>query len=321
LEHDPLTFQLTTGASVGVVESIGTGVPGGASKVSGLHAVVGGGEGLADCLPGVRDNSNNATPTTTAATAAPVASFRRLILGMVARCTERPSPCYPAAEMLPTNKPLKAAPIVLTTLDAILSTRTSRVWPTKLGGAVLVFLVALAAAACSSGQDLTAPRLLTARQLTTRILPAPYDYEVDPTPHASGAITRALFDQFGGVRSPSKLGFVAGFKQNYLNPSTDEGLIVTVIEFKSSRDASAYFAQTRPSTLSYARATLKPFIGVPGAFEAAGTKPYNHGYYHAIVDTAKNFYFQVAYATPESSSAPVELGSWAGLEYTVLKRS
>jgi hypothetical protein len=304
LEHDPLTFQLTTGAPAVVVGSMGTGVPAGASKVSGLHRVVGGGEGLADCLSGVRDNSNDATPTTTAATAAPVASFRRLILGMVARCTERPSPCYPAAEMLATP-----------------STRTSRIRPTKLGGAVLVFLVALAAAACSSGQNLTAPRLLTARQLTTRILPAPYGYEVDPTPHASGAITRALFDQFGGVRSPSKLGFVAGFKQNYLNPGTEEGLIVTVIEFTSSRDASTYFAQTRPSTLSYAGATLKPFLGFPGAFEAAGTKPYNHGYYHAIVDTANNFYFQVAYAAPEQSSAPVELGSWAGLEYTVLKRS
>ncbi|MGP8182155.1 MAG: hypothetical protein ACLP1E_15490 [Acidimicrobiales bacterium] len=155
--------------------------------------------------------------------------------------------------------------------------------------------------------------------MTTRVLPAPYGYQIDPTPHASGAITQALFDQFGGVRSPSKFGFVAGFKQNYVNPSTGEGLIVTVMEFKSSRDASAYFNQTRPNTLSYAGATLKPFPRIPGAFAAEGTKPYNRGYYHAIVDTADNFYFQVAYATPEPSSAPVELGSWAGLEYTVLK--
>jgi len=80
-----------------------------------------------------------------------------------------------------------------------------------------------------------------------------------------------------------------------------------VIEFKASRDASAYFAQTRPSTLSYAGATLKPFHSVPGAFEAEGTKPYNHGYYHAIFGTANHFYFQVAYAAPQPSSAPVEL--------------
>jgi len=157
--------------------------------------------------------------------------------------------------------------------------------------------------------------------LTTRILPAPNEYEIDPTPHASGAITSALFDQFGGVQSPSSLGFVAGFKQTYLNPDTGEGLIVTVIEFKSSRNASAYFAQTISRTLSYAAAILKPFRGVPGAFEATGTKPYNYGYYHAIVDTANNFYFQVAYEAPEPSSAPVELGPWAGLEYTVLKAS
>ena len=165
------------------------------------------------------------------------------------------------------------------------------------------------------------PGLLTARQLTTRVLPAPYGYQVDPTPHASGAITPALFDQFGGVRSPSESGFAAGFKQNYVNPSTGEGLIVTVMEFRSSKDASAYFAQTRPSTLSYAGARLEPFTRIPGAFAAEGTKPYNHGYYHAIIDTANNFYFQIAYATPEPSQAPIELGSWAALEYTVLKHS
>jgi hypothetical protein len=134
-------------------------------------------------------------------------------------------------------------------------------------------------------------------------------------------MTRALFDQFGGIRSPSKLGFVTGFRQSYLNPSTQEALIVTVLEFKAARDASAYFAQTRPSTLSYAGATVKPFHGVPGAFEAVGTKPYNNGYYHAIFDATNNLYFQIAYASPEPSSAPVELGSWAGLEYRVLKRS
>jgi hypothetical protein len=220
--------------------------------------------------------------------------------------------------MLATKTPFKAAPIVLTSLSAAPS--TSRVWPTKLGRAVLIVLVALATAACDSGHK-TGPSLLTVHQLTTRILPAPYGYEIDPTPNASGAITQALFNQYGGAGSPSKLGFVAGFKQSYVNPGPDEALIVTVIEFKSSSDASAYFAQTRPNTLSYAAATLKPFPRVPGAFEAEGTKPYNHGYYHAIVDTASNFYFQIAYATPERSSAPVELGSWAGLEYTVLKKS
>lgn len=322
LRHDPLTFQLTTGAPVVVPEPMAAGVPAGASKVSGLDPVVGGAGGMADCLPGVPDNSNNAPPTTTAATAAPVVSFRRVILAAVARCFQRPGPSYPATEMLTTKTTLKAAPIALTGLDATPSTCTSRIRPTRLRGAVLIFLIALAGAACNSGHSMpAAPALLTIRQLTTRILPAPYGYEIDPTPHASGAISRALFDQFGGVRSPSRLGFVAGFKQNYVNSGTDEGLIVTVIEFRSPRDASAYFAQTRPSILSYAGATLKPFPRIPGALEAEGTKPYNHGYYHAIVDTANNFYFQVAYATPEPSSPPVELGRWAGLEYTVLKHS
>jgi hypothetical protein len=220
---------------------------------------------------------------------------------------------------------------VLTSLDATLSTRRlstrrrSRSRSTK-AGALLLLLVAMSTAACSSGPTstgttTTAPRLFTAPQLTTRILPAPDGYEIDPTPGASGAMTRALFDQFGGVRSPATLGFVAGFKQNYVNTTTDEGLIVTVIEFKTSEGARAYFAETRPTTLSYAGAVLKPFSSIPGAFEANGTKAYDHGYYHAIVDTANNFYFQVVYATPEPSPAPVELGPWANLEYTVLEAS
>lgn len=188
--------------------------------------------------------------------------------------------------------------------------------------ALLILLVALVGAACSSAhKSAAAPSLLTAQQLTTRILPGPYGYEVDPTPTASGAMSRALFDEFGGVRSPSKLGFVAGFKQSYVNPDTGEALIVTVIEFKSPSDAGTYFSHTRPMTLSYAKATVKPFAGIPGAFEAVGTKSYNHGYYHAIVDTANNFYFQVAYATPERAPVPVEFGYWGGLEYAVLKRS
>jgi len=326
LTHDPLTFQLTTGAPVVVVASICTGVPAGASKVSGLDPVVSGAGGMTDRLAGVRDGPNNAPPTTTAATtaattatAASVASFRRVISATVASAAEPVLPCRRNAD---DEDPLKAAPIVFTSLNATSTARTSRIRPTKLGRAVLIFFVALAVAGCdSSHSPATGPRLLTARQLTTRILPAPYGYRIDPTPHSSGVMTRALFDQFGGVRSPSKLGFVTGFRQSYLNLGTEEALIVTVIEFRAARDASAYFAQTRPSTLSYAGATVKPFHGVPGAFEAVGTKLYNNGYYHAIFDATNDFYFQIAYASPEPSSAPVELGAWAGLEYRVLKRS
>lgn len=218
-----------------------------------------------------------------------------------------------------TRTPFKVAPIVPASPGITSTARATQSRPTRLRSAVAILLVAIAAAACSSGQ--AGPRLLTTRQLTTRILPAPYGYEIDPTPHASGVMTVALFDEFGGVRSPSKLGFVAGFKQSYLNSSTDEALIVTVIEFKSTKDATAYFDQTRPSTLSYAAATITPFHSVPGAFEAEGKKAYNHGYYTAIFDADNNFYFQIAYAVPEQSSPPVELGSWAALEYAVLKKS
>ena len=78
LTHDPLTFQRTTVARVVVVDSMGTGEPGGASKVSGIDSVVGGVGWMADCLPDGPDNSNHAAPTTTATTSAPVASFRRV---------------------------------------------------------------------------------------------------------------------------------------------------------------------------------------------------------------------------------------------------
>ena len=117
------------------------------------------------------------------------------------------APCQPAlarGRYVPDDELLKAAPIVHISLH---STSSSKTWLTNLGAAVLTFVVALTAAACSSGHTLPkGPKLFTARQLTTRVLPAPYGYKVDPTPHASGAITRALFDQYGGVRSPSKFG-------------------------------------------------------------------------------------------------------------------
>ena len=161
LTHDPLTFQLTTGAPVVVVTSMGTGVAAGASKVSGLDPVIYGAGGMTDCLSGVREGPKNAPPTITTATtgttttgttttAAPAARFRRLIAVTVASAVEPVLPCRRNAH---DEDPLTTAPSVSTSRNPNSIARTSRVRPTKLGGAVLIFLLALAVAGCGSGHS------------------------------------------------------------------------------------------------------------------------------------------------------------------------
>jgi hypothetical protein len=174
------------------------------------------------------------------------------------------------------------------------------------------------AAGCSSTHP-QARANLTAPQLAARIIPAPGGYKVDPTPHARGAMSPALFSQFGGAGSAAQLGFVAGFKQNYVDYGTQEGIAVTVIEFSSPQDAGAYLQQTVPKTLNYAAATYKPFTQVPDAVQADGTKAYGGEYSHAVVAATRNFYYQLLYVNAAPSPAPQEFYTWAKDQWALLQ--
>jgi hypothetical protein len=186
-------------------------------------------------------------------------------------------------------------------------------WP-----AFLMLLTVALAAACSSTHH-QAHANLTAPQLAGRIMPAPDGYKIDPTPHARGAMSPALFSQFGGAGSAAQLGFVAGFRQNYVDYGTQEGIAVTVIEFSSPQKASSYLQQTGTKTLNYAAATYKPFTQVPGAIQADGTKAYGGEYSHAVVAATRNFYYQLLYVNASPSPVPQEFYTWAKSQWALLQ--
>ena len=181
--------------------------------------------------------------------------------------------------------------------------------------AVLLSLV-LFGGACSSGGGSGSAR--AARKLAAKIIPAPTGYLVDTTPGAIGPVTPALFAQFGGVGSPRTTGFVIGYKGNYVNDATGEGISVTLLQFASANAAAAYLSQTASKTLAFAAATYKPYAEIPGATEADGTKAYGGEYAHGIVMVRGSYYALLVYVNEQSGPAPVEINRWAQSQYARL---
>ena len=160
---------------------------------------------------------------------------------------------------------------------------------------------------------------LTARQLAVYVIDAPNGYTVDPTKGASGQITPQVFNQFGGSDHTSASGFIAGFRQNYVDSGTAEGLVATVLEFSSPAKASTYMAETAHQTLSFAAATYSPFGGLTGAVEASGTKTYNGNYVHGVSAATGRYYFQLVYESPDSNAVPIEFASWVKIQWAILQ--
>jgi hypothetical protein len=181
------------------------------------------------------------------------------------------------------------------------------------------FMAALAGIGLISGCGSSGQKTLTGSQLTAKIIPAPDGFAVDTTPGESGQLTTQLFSQFGGGEAASTGGFVAGFKQNYVNTGTEEGLSVTLLEFSSSAKASAYYKSTEYKTLSFAAPTYGPLPKLAGAVEATGTKQYNGNYVRGMADSTGRFYFQMVYADPNSSAVPVEFPIWAAAQWELLQ--
>lgn len=185
----------------------------------------------------------------------------------------------------------------------------------KLGKWLVAGLMAVVALGGCGGS----PRHLTAAQLASKVIDAPDGFAVDPTKGSSGQITPQLFSQFGGVQSASTTGFVAGFKQNYVDSGTLEGVSVTLLEFTDATRASDYLRQTAPETLTFANATYSPFPALPGAVEASGTKTYDGNYVHGVVASTGPYYFQFVYEDPVSSQVPVEFKSWVQIQWDLLQ--
>ena len=171
------------------------------------------------------------------------------------------------------------------------------------------------ATACSNGGH---SGVTPVPQLRYRIIPPPKNYALDKTPGAAGIMTSQLFSEYGGGQSASKAGFVSGYRIGYIDPATNEGISVTVIKFRSPRDATTYMNATVPKTLNLAAATYSPYRSIPGAVAVDGSQEYLGGWQHGVVMTRNKFYALFVYAVAAQSPAPLEFQAWVADEYRLL---
>jgi hypothetical protein len=169
--------------------------------------------------------------------------------------------------------------------------------------------------ACGAGNIDSGP---AAKKLAARIINAPRGYTIDTTPGANGQINRSLFATFAGIDNATKADFVAGFKGNYINIDTQEGISVEILQFKSSAAASAYLRATATKTLSFAAATYSPYPDIPGATRVEGTRAYAGAYDHAVVMVRGKLYSLFVYATNGPSQEPIEFPGWVEAQYAKL---
>ena len=90
------------------------------------------------------------------------------------------------------------------------------------------------------------------------MLPPPYEYSADTTTGATGTMTPAVFQQAGGLPPSANSGFVVGYKQNYINSLTSEGITITLLQFANTAKAASYFAETSSQTLKSPRQRPHP---------------------------------------------------------------
>jgi hypothetical protein len=187
-------------------------------------------------------------------------------------------------------------------------------------GASLLLVVTVFAGCSSSGPKVlnTNQALAAGNQLAKRVIPPPYGYSADTTAGATGTMTASVFDQAGGVGSAVKSGFVVGYKQNYIDVHTLEGISVTLIQFSSPDHAKAYLNATATETLSYAGATRAPDSQIPGAVAYTGSKEYGGEYAHGVAMTNGRMYALLVYLNVQPGSPPIELSEWAKTQYALL---
>lgn len=154
--------------------------------------------------------------------------------------------------------------------------------------------------------------------LASVVISAPSGYGLDASAGASGQILPGVFRQNAGVRAADAIGFRGGFRENYTDPTTNEGLAVTVLEFSTAHEVQRYFRDSLPKTLNYVAPHTKPFADIPGAVELDGTKLFNGETVYGVVMTRGSRYALITYAILAQTIPPVEFSTWAQSQYRKL---
>jgi hypothetical protein len=162
------------------------------------------------------------------------------------------------------------------------------------------------------------PAIAAGENLQSLIITAPEGFAEDQTNGAAGAISPGVFSQYGGSQSASEAGFLAGYRENYVDGYDPDGVSVTLMKFDNAQKASAYFATVGRKTLSFAAATITPFTLIPGALSVAGTKEYGGEWANGIVFTTGSYYVSVVYVNADQGAPPGELKQWAKSQWLML---
>jgi hypothetical protein len=159
---------------------------------------------------------------------------------------------------------------------------------------------------------------LAGENLLPLIIQAPEGFQEDQTSGATGAVSPQVFTAYGGDRNAAEEGFVAGYKENYVDEVNPDAVVLTLFEFGTAAAATAYFSHTAPKTLSFARPSITPFKFIPGAISVVGTKPYGGNWQSGVVFATDRYYASVFWVQTAPGTAPVQLTTWSKAQWLKL---
>jgi hypothetical protein len=136
--------------------------------------------------------------------------------------------------------------------------------------------------------------------LGARIVPAPSGFAAVSVSGAySGPLNAADLDQITGVGTATSYHFVRGYGASYVNTNNSDVIVVFLVQFATSADATAFKA----ASLSDTPVAPKADPTVPGADDYDATIPSNGTYSHGVIGSRGNMVFLIDEQT--GSTAPV----------------
>lgn len=136
--------------------------------------------------------------------------------------------------------------------------------------------------------------------LGAKIVPAPPGFTAVSVPSTySGPVNAADFNQINGAGTAASLHFVRGYGASYANTTNNDVIVVFLLQFATSADATAFKA----SSLSSVPGTPKADPIIPGAYDYDATSASQGTYSHGVVGIKEKMVFVIDAET--ASAAPV----------------